>query len=319
MSAAKKKRPKVVLFGEGDLAATCLSHLKESEELELALLVTVPANTDKSYVGTKELHKAAKEHSVETVLFSKGSREKIVAQVEQIDPALIVFTDFYRAFAGDLFPERKDCFRLHCSLLPKLRGADPLRRALDNGDKVLGATLIECVAEPYEGPIVGQRELQTDGEEKYGFICDDVHEMAAELLIEVGTKLASGKRVKRAPQSEKGVTKAGRMTEQHRRVPWVRGADQVYNRMRAFAPHPGLVTLVELKPAIIEGGSPMTWEAAPFGLPGTFLGIRQGRIVVLCGQNSVFGISRIGWEGEEAMGAAEFMSKERLSMGSRFV
>ncbi|REJ74795.1 MAG: hypothetical protein DWQ36_14140 [Acidobacteria bacterium] len=315
----RRGKPTMVLFGEGDLATACLEHLSETGSFELPLLVTVPTSADRSYAGTKGLHAMAKRCGVDKVLFKRSAAAEVTERIEALEPTLIVFTDFYRSQANELFPERDNCFRLHCSLLPKLRGADPLRRALDNGDKVLGATLIECVEEPYEGPILGRAEVETDGEEKYGFICDEVHQAAAELLEEVGAKLAAGKRVKRSPQSDKGVTLAGRMTEQHRKVPWVRGAAQVYNRLRAFAPHPGLVTLVQRRQAVIEGGTPMTWETAPFGLPGTFLGVRQGRIAVLCGENSVFGISRLGWEGEEAMGAAEFVSKERLSMGTRFV
>lgn len=309
----------LVLFGEGDLATACLEALAEDETLQVPLLVTRAAGADRSHVGTKQLRQTAKRLGIEVMSFRQGSMEGVVARIQELAPGLVVFTDFYRMDAENLFPGADNCLRLHCSLLPKLRGADPLRRALDNGDKVLGATLIQCDEEPYAGSILGQSELETDGDEKYGLICDEVHEMAAELLVEVANKLVMGKRVKRTPQSEKGVTKAGRMTEQHRRVPWVRGAVHVYNRLRAFAPQPGLVTLVERKKAVIEGGTPITWEAIPFGLPGTFLGVRQGRIAVLCGQNSVFGISRIGWEGEEAMGAAEFMSKERLSVGSRFV
>jgi methionyl-tRNA formyltransferase len=72
------------------------------------------------------------------------------------------------------------------------------------------------------------------------------------------------------------------------------------------------------KPVKIVWGVPMTWENAPIGVTGTYLGLRQGRIAILCGNNTIFGIEELQRPGKTKVRSSDFANGERLRVGDTF-
>jgi methionyl-tRNA formyltransferase len=52
--------------------------------------------------------------------------------------------------------------------------------------------------------------------------------------------------------------------------------------------------------------------------PGTFLGLRDGRLAVACGEGSVLAIAELQRAGKRPRQAADFMNGERLRAGESF-
>ncbi|MEE8525348.1 MAG: hypothetical protein V3T72_15535, partial [Thermoanaerobaculia bacterium] len=115
----------------------------------------------------------------------------------------------------------------------------------------------------------------------------------------------------------KNIAPAPRIGGRHRKAPWSMEAAQVYHRLRAYSP-PSLRTFFRYRPIEILSGMPMEWVQAPYGVTGTYLGTRQGKLAVLCGNSTVFGIGRLRWPGEDAWGASDFAFKEKVEVGDRF-
>ena len=81
-------------------------------------------------------------------------------QISALDPDLCI-TAAYGHFlpASFLRLPRYGTLNIHPSLLPKYRGAAPVQRSLEQGDKVVGVSVLYSVREMDAGPLVAQVPL----------------------------------------------------------------------------------------------------------------------------------------------------------------
>jgi len=109
------------------------------------------------------------------------------AFVERLAPELLV-TAFFNQRVGAWARG----VNLHPSLLPALRGTDPVFRALARGERRLGVTLHRLAAELDAGDIIAQHEAPlVDGESVLGATVR-LYALGARLLIESLQKINSG-------------------------------------------------------------------------------------------------------------------------------
>ncbi len=69
----------------------------------------------------------------------------------------------------------------------------------------------------------------------------------------------------------------------------------------------------------IVWGEPMELSNAPYGESGTYIGIRSGRLAVLCANNTAFGIQRLRWQDGSAVSPGELVRELGLDVGRTFV
>ncbi len=108
------------------------------------------------------------------------------------------------------------------------------------------------------------------------------------------------------------------MDRRHRKAPWSLEAPQVYDRLRAYSP-PGLVAYYKYRPVEILHGMSMGWVEASYGSTGTYLGMRQGKLAVLCGNTTVFGIEQLRRPDGEVQSASTFARDESPRVGDLFI
>jgi methionyl-tRNA formyltransferase len=66
---------------------------------------------------------------------------------------------------------------------------------------------------------------------------------------------------------------------------------------------------------VLEGES---LEGGAEEAPGTYLGLRGGRLAVACGNGTLLGIAELQRPGKRALRAPDFANGERLKSGERF-
>ena len=80
--------------------------------------------------------------------------------IEKYSPGLIVMAGFMRILSASFVSRFKGrMLNIHPSLLPKYRGLNPHKRALENGDAVHGASVHFVTEELDGGPVLMQREV----------------------------------------------------------------------------------------------------------------------------------------------------------------
>ena len=66
-------------------------------------------------------------------------------------------------------------------------------------------------------------------------------------------------------------------------------------------------------------GAPMDWVEAPYGGTGSLVGVRLGRLAILCGNGTVFGIQRLRLPDGSEVGGSEFARSMGLQAGFAFI
>jgi len=104
-----------------------------------------------------------------------AAEQRLLGELQAVDADLVVLARYMQVLSG-AFLEQLDrpVINIHHSFLPAFVGADPYRRALERGVKIIGATAHYVTEELDAGPIIEQDVERVD------------HRLDAEGLAEVG-------------------------------------------------------------------------------------------------------------------------------------
>jgi len=197
---------------------------------------------------------------------------------------------------------------VHASLLPALRGAAPVQRAILEGLAETGITIMQMDAGMDTGPVLHQVTTPIAPDETGGELTARLAELGAEALVEALTLLEETGLVAQ-PQPSTGVTLAPKIRREEERIDWTCPAETVARKIRAFDPKPGAWTrcgAVELK---LFGGRA---EAAQ-GEPGRVLA--AGDVLrVACGTGAVTA-SEVQPAGRARMAARAFVNGRGVAAG----
>ena len=199
---------------------------------------------------------------------------------------------------------------VHASLLPRWRGAAPIERSLLAGDNETGVCIMQMEEGLDTGGVYSSRRLPiteiTTGSELWFKLAP----MGAELLIETLPKIQAG--LKPVPQSQDGVTYAQKIDNDGRIIDWSKTAAEIDRLVRCFSPRPGCRTRISGKwLKIIEGASS---PASHTAMAGQIVSV-DGRLEIVCGEGSVYRITRLQPEGKKAMAAADFLRGSPIKAG----
>jgi len=200
---------------------------------------------------------------------------------------------------------------VHFSLLPALRGADPVRRAILEGVGVTGVTTIRMDQGMDTGPILLQLEERIADGEDAGSLGDRLALLGGRLLVETLDGLEAGTLVPRAQDHDRATT-APKLRPEDEWIDWKEDAAAVYRRVRALAPDPGARTRFRGKILKVIRAN----EVEGSGEPGTLLDPVAGHPVVAAGSGAVV-LEQVIPEGRKPMGGADFARGQRLEPGER--
>jgi methionyl-tRNA formyltransferase len=130
------------------------------------------------------------------------------------------------------------CLNIHGSLLPRWRGAAPIARAIEAGDKQTGIDMMKMDAGLDTGDILARAVLPILTSDTQQQVHDSLAPMGAQLLLEVLSDLPIY--LARAhKQPTEGVTYAHKLKKEEGKIDWSLSADVLARKIRAFAPWPG--------------------------------------------------------------------------------
>ena len=162
--------------------------------------------------------------------------------LERLAPDVIVIIAYGQIIPARLLSIPKHGWiNLHASLLPKYRGAAPIHWAIANGETQTGLTTMRIDAGMDTGGILLQREMAIGAAEAAPELAARMSEVGAPLVEETLCGLAAGTIALR-PQNHAEATIAPILKKEDGRINWHSSAQEIYNRIRGFAPWPGAYT-----------------------------------------------------------------------------
>ena len=200
---------------------------------------------------------------------------------------------------------------VHFSLLPALRGADPVRRAILEGMTETGVTTMRMDEGMDTGPILLQAAEPIRDDDDGGSLGERLAALGGALLVRTLDGLESGEVTERV-QDHAGATMAPKLKPEDEWIDWTESSRRVWCRVRALAPDTGAKTrfrnrvLKVLRAAPLDGG----------GDPGAVLEVSKERLVVAAGEGAL-ALEEVVPEGRKRMSALDFARGQRLSVGDR--
>jgi len=209
-----------------------------------------------------------KEHSVIQKFLAKTADVVVVAAYGLILPKEIVHNS------------KAPCINIHASLLPRWRGAAPIQRAIMEGDKTTGITIMRMGTGLDTGPIIAKKELMIDADDA-GALHDRLAALGATMIVDSLQKLTGGQ-LPETPQTTNGITYAHRLGSADEPLDWMKPATQLSLQIRALSPKPGA--------SFIKAGE--KWkilaadvdESSTNGSPGEVL---DNYLTISCGQGKL--------------------------------
>ncbi len=129
------------------------------------------------------------------------------------------------------------CINIHTSLLPRWRGAAPIQRAIEAGDKETGITFMQMDQGLDTGPILQQITCSIDEHETGGQLHDRLAEISAENINSFLSNVSKNK-LNAIKQDESKKTYANKISKQEAKIDWTRPAIELERKVRAFNPFP---------------------------------------------------------------------------------
>jgi methionyl-tRNA formyltransferase len=209
---------------------------------------------------------------------------------------------------------RLGMINIHASVLPKYRGAAPIHRAVINGDKETGVTIMRVVSELDAGPAFAVERIPIGADDTTPEVERALAETGAKLAVQVVGQLAAGSAVE-VPQNHSEATYAPKLDRHEGTIDWALPANDIHNRVRGLQPWPLVsVTIDGVRCAIYRTSVSGERTTAP---PGTVTAASNGEFAVAAGDGLVVRVLEIQPEGKRVMSARAFLAGRRIQTGDR--
>ena len=230
---------KVVFMGSPDFSIPSLKMLIDKNHKPICVYTQSP---QKKMRGQKVLktpvHIYSEKMDIE-VRTKKLDFENAYVNFKKLKPDLVVVVAY-----GQIIPESYLTIpnllflNVHASLLPKWRGAAPIERAILNGDKETGVSIMKIEKKLDAGPYIMQSRIKIDSETNSGELKEKLSILGAKSLIQ-SIDLILSKEGSFIDQNDKEVSYAKKIEKEEAKINWQEDAEKIILKINAFSPKPG--------------------------------------------------------------------------------
>ncbi|MCB1741879.1 MAG: methionyl-tRNA formyltransferase [Gammaproteobacteria bacterium] len=220
---------------------------------------------------------------------------------------------------------RLGCLNIHASLLPRWRGAAPIQRAIEAGDRCTGISIMQMEAGLDTGPVLLSESLAIDDNDTGASLHDQLATLGARLIVKALDGLQRGQ-LQARPQDESRATYAHKLSKDEARMDWSQDAALLARRIRAFNPWPMAFTLLDtgseapLRLRLLAAHAlpePGAMDTTYTLQAGTVTEVDAQGIVIACGRGHLR-LIEVQPPGRKAMPAAQLARNLQLARGARF-
>jgi methionyl-tRNA formyltransferase len=215
---------------------------------------------------------------------------------------------------------RWGCLNIHASLLPRWRGAAPIQRAIEAGDRQTGISLMQMEEGLDTGPVWASEALEISPRDTFQTLHDRLAALGAQSLVALLSDFPLAGHVP-CPQAADGVTYAHKLTRDDASIDWSESAARISGHIRALDPVPGATTTLlgaALKVfSAQEADIPAPSAATSMPAPGTIVRADRQGVIVACGHGFI-SLGAFQRSGGRRMDVGEFLNGHKVSAGQCF-
>lgn len=305
----------IVFFGTPVIALKSLEYLYNSDKINVLAVVTQPDKP--AGRGHKLSMSPIKQFALDKglpVFQPKSIRKEseIQEELKKLNPDFFVTFAFGQILSQDVLDIPKyETINLHASLLPKYRGANPIQRAIINGDKETGICTMITELGLDCGDVCMREVIQIPDD----MTCVDLFEKISDsspVLIENTLLGLVENSIIPEKQCEDGVCMANKLTKEETLIDWSKPAKEIHNLVRGIYKFPSAYFLYNgkiikvLETRVVDG----------VGECGEFVKVTKDGIVVGCGKDCIL-LVKIKPEGKGEMFASDWANGQRVTCSSK--
>lgn len=275
---------KIVFFGTPDIGLKSLDYLNNSDNIEVLAVVTQP---DKPAgrghkLQASPIKKYALEHNI-PVFQPKSIRKEpdIQEELKKLEPDFFVTFAFGQILSQEVLDIPKyETINLHASLLPKYRGANPIQRAIINGDKETGICTMITELGLDCGDICQKLVIPISDSMNCEQLWEEIGEKSPQMIEQTLIGLKNGT-LKPEKQCENGVCMAPKLTKEECLIDWNKTNIELHNLVRGVCRSPSAYFILNEKIIkVIESmpldGSGKSGEIVNHSKNGVDIACREG-------------------------------------------
>ncbi|MFA5087927.1 MAG: methionyl-tRNA formyltransferase [Candidatus Omnitrophota bacterium] len=307
---------RIVFFGSDDFALTNLEALISSGE---ALVACVTPPDKPKGRGLKVLPSVVKQCALKNkipVLQPDNLQDDIfLHKLKSFSGDLSVVIAYGKILPAEVLSVPKIfSINVHGSFLPQYRGAAPINRAIINGDKKTGISVIKMNQVMDGGEIILQEEMLISDEDNSLTLRARMAQEGARLLMRAMDSIRD-RSYTLTPQDPTKVSYAPKLTKELGLIQWRDSAVSINNLIRGLLPWPCAYTHFQGKALrILE--AEVVRDGPGGGKSGEVLSLKKNGFVVAAAEKALL-VKKVHLESAKQMGAAAFALGHKLSVGYR--
>ena len=246
---------------------------------------------------------------------TKIKDDAFLASLSALQPDLGVVAAYGRILPDALLAvPRLGTINIHGSLLPKYRGAAPVHRAVINGDRETGISIMRVVTALDAGPVFMTSRVPIGDDDTTPDVERVLSELGARLVLEVVNQLAEG-RATETPQDDSAATYAPKIEKHEGAVDWNQPAARLHDLIRGLQPWPLVSGRLNGVRFLVHRSALTAEMAAEPG--GTIVSAASGVLALAGSDGRVLHLLQLQPEGRRAMSARDFLAGHRGVPGTR--
>lgn len=299
-----QKEVSIVFMGTPDFAVPILEGLIKNYKVKA--VVTQP---DKPVGRDGIIKKSPIKELAEKNMILVLQPEKLKDEwqlVTDLRPTLIVTCAYGQLVPRELlvYPEY-GCINVHASLLPKLRGGAPIHRAIMDGYKETGITIMHMNPRLDEGDIISKSKIEIEETDTASTLHDKLSILGRDLLLETLPSIID-KTAPRIEQDDKEATYAFNISKEDEKIDFSKTKRQIYNQIRGLNSWPGAYAMFKGKRLKIFS-SRISDNSYSNKYDGEIVAIYKDGIGVKVSNGEII-ITELQLEGKKKMSASEFLN-----------
>jgi len=307
---------RIIFMGTPEFAVPSLQALLDHKENVVAVVTQPDRPKGRGRKLTPPPVKVLAENTGIAVLQpTKIKTEEYHDTIREFSPDLIIVTAYGRILPGTLLRlPPLGTINVHGSLLPKYRGAAPIQRAILEGERETGITIMQMDEGMDTGDILLQDSLLIKTDDTSATLSAKMARLGGKLLIEA-LELLRRDELPPIRQDNHLATEAPPLNKEEAEIDWTRSAFAISCQIRGLDPWPLAHTDYEGQRLRLFASSVISGE--PMEPPGTLCRIDRDGMMIATGHDYLL-VREVQREGANRMTVQAFLQGRPLKTGIRF-
>lgn len=303
-----KKDPVIIFMGTPEFSVPILEGLVKNYKVKMVITQPDKPVGRKGIIKPTPVKEFARNNNILCIQPTKIS--DALGEISALEPDLIITCAYGQILPLDLLViPRLGCINVHASLLPKLRGGAPIHRAIMNGYKKTGVTIMYMAETMDSGDIISSKEVEITDDDTASTLHNKLQIIGRNLLLETLPSVLNETNT-RTCQKEEDATYGFNITREDEKINFEDTKRNIVNKIRGLNSFPGAYCLY-------DGKVLKVWNAYKTNnvfdnvLVGSVTGIYNDGFGVKVSNGEVV-FTQVQLEGKKKVNAKDFISGHNL-------